>query len=67
MLSRSVQHAADVEHARKRLWGTHLIRRLGLPEEVARLVCFLASDEASFSTGSIFGIDAGTLAWRGAH
>lgn len=67
MLTRSVQHASDGDHAQKRLWGTHLIRRLGMPEEVARLVCFLASDEASFSTGSIFSIDAGTLAWRGVH
>jgi len=33
--------------------------RFGKPEEVANLVCFLASDEASFITGAIVNIDGG--------
>jgi 3alpha(or 20beta)-hydroxysteroid dehydrogenase len=37
-------------------------RRPGLPEEVSRLVVFLASDEASFSTGSEFVADGGESA-----
>jgi NAD(P)-dependent dehydrogenase (short-subunit alcohol dehydrogenase family) len=35
------------------------------PLEVARLVCFLASDESSFMTGAAVAIDGGATAWRG--
>jgi NAD(P)-dependent dehydrogenase (short-subunit alcohol dehydrogenase family) len=47
------------------LASSHLIPRLGRPEEIARLVCFLASDEASFINGAAYLIDGGSLAWRG--
>ena len=33
--------------------------RLGQPEEVAALVCWLSSDECSFSTGAVFDISGG--------
>jgi NAD(P)-dependent dehydrogenase (short-subunit alcohol dehydrogenase family) len=49
----------------QQLLGTHLIPRLARPEEVADLVIFLASDQASMLTGTCVTIDAGTLAWRG--
>ena len=35
--------------------------RLGRPEEVAAVACFLASDEASYVTGATFVIDGGML------
>jgi 3alpha(or 20beta)-hydroxysteroid dehydrogenase len=38
------------------------IPRVGQPEEVAKLALFLASDEASYSTGCEFTIDGGMLA-----
>jgi 3-oxoacyl-[acyl-carrier protein] reductase len=35
------------------------LRRTGKPEEVANLICFLASEELSFSTGACFDISGG--------
>src|SRR5216683_8144285 len=36
------------------------LARLGRPEEVAHVVVFLASDRASYVTGSVWGIDGGS-------
>ena len=36
--------------------------RLGDPEDIAAAVAFLASDTASFMTGSVIMADGGTLA-----
>jgi 3-oxoacyl-[acyl-carrier protein] reductase len=33
--------------------------RLGQPEDVAKLVAFLASDDAKYITGQIIGVDGG--------
>lgn len=41
-----------------------LVPHVGTPEEVAKFVCFLASDDASFMTGATYLIDGGALAWR---
>ncbi len=37
-----------------------LMNRLGKPEEVASVVAFLASDEASFISGQVLRIDGGS-------
>ncbi|MFE5541302.1 SDR family NAD(P)-dependent oxidoreductase [Streptomyces sp. NPDC056492] len=42
--------------------AAHPMGRLGEPEEVARVIAFLASDAASFVTGAIVPVDGGYLA-----
>ncbi|MGH9631216.1 MAG: SDR family NAD(P)-dependent oxidoreductase [Bryobacteraceae bacterium] len=41
--------------------STHPLGRLGKPEEVAHVVCFLASELSSFVTGSAYMVDGGLL------
>lgn len=64
--------AIDTDMAREGLAqveGNPLARlplgRIGRPEEVARMALFLASDEASYSTGAEFLVDGGWVAMPG--
>ena len=55
----ALEEDADVKAA---LIAAHPIGRLGLPEEVAELVVWLASSRASFVTGAYYPVDGGYLA-----
>jgi NAD(P)-dependent dehydrogenase (short-subunit alcohol dehydrogenase family) len=49
----------DPDAARAQAGKLHALRRIGWPEEVAKAAVFLASDEASFVTGSALTVDGG--------
>jgi len=47
-------------------WGrAQPLGRVGRPEEVAEMICFLASDRASFCTGAEYRVDGGLLSKLG--
>lgn len=48
-------YARFLEHSR----STHALGRVGTADEVARLIAFLAGEEASFITGQTIAIDGG--------
>lgn len=57
-----VARAGSVEKGSEMFGQANLQKRVAEPEELARPVCFLLSDEASFITGSLLVVDGGETA-----
>lgn len=54
-----IESLDDPDEFRGKIGGIHPVGRTGSPEEVASLICWLASDEAAFVTGQVWTIDGG--------
>jgi 2-keto-3-deoxy-L-fuconate dehydrogenase len=61
-VSARVKEYPDPEKAYREMAATQAMGRMGKPEEIAAAALYLASDEASFVTGSALAIDGG---WKG--
>jgi meso-butanediol dehydrogenase/(S,S)-butanediol dehydrogenase/diacetyl reductase len=65
VLNGLIARSRNPERARQRAEECHPMGRLGKPQEIARVVLFLASEDASFMTGSMVVVDGGVTAHTG--
>jgi NAD(P)-dependent dehydrogenase (short-subunit alcohol dehydrogenase family) len=54
--------STTVEQTKASIAARIPLKRYGAPEEVRRLMLFLASDESSFCTGGVYMVDGGSSA-----
>jgi NAD(P)-dependent dehydrogenase (short-subunit alcohol dehydrogenase family) len=62
MLRRSFAHQADPGAARERSRRRHPMGRFGWPAEIAAVILYLLSDDASFVSGVALPVDGSWLA-----
>ena len=65
IVDKFLEAAPDPKAMLNTMTQTHLIPRMGQPDDVAELVCYLAGTESRFVNGAVWVIDGGSLAWRG--
>lgn len=58
-----IAESAEPQELVDSLNGRSPMHRMGLPEEVAEAIVWLAAKESSFATGSVLTIDGGTSTW----
>lgn len=61
MVRATIAQDSNPERLRKVLDGMHPLGRIAQPREIGEVIAFLASDRASFMTGSIVVVDGGLI------
>jgi NAD(P)-dependent dehydrogenase (short-subunit alcohol dehydrogenase family) len=61
MAGRRVVEGVGLDKVMARVNSRSPLRRLGTPEQVARMATFIASDDCDFTTGAAFNVDGGIV------
>jgi NAD(P)-dependent dehydrogenase (short-subunit alcohol dehydrogenase family) len=62
LLEDIIESSTNPELERQNVVDNTLLKRFGQPDEIANVIVFLASDEASYMTGTIVAVDGGWTA-----
>lgn len=62
MLEQQLSGAKDSQQCIEEIKNLYPLGRIGTPEEVAKVICFLASPATAFVTGAIWAVDGGLTA-----
>ncbi|WP_378954502.1 SDR family NAD(P)-dependent oxidoreductase [Pelosinus sp. sgz500959] len=62
MVEKQLLDVVDKEQYLREMASIYPIGRIARPEEIAKVICFLASDEASFVNGAVWTVDGGLTA-----